>query len=110
MILPSAQRLHVEDNKAESKPAAVFIHGLGGASTSFQGIISAAGLQETHRVILIDWEGHGLSPLTGAALSLPALARSVCVVLDNLQVEKATLVAHSMGGVSHPYLRHSGAG
>jgi pimeloyl-ACP methyl ester carboxylesterase len=100
LTLSSGQRLHVEDNKAEGKPAVVFIHGLGGASTSFHAIIATTGLQQTHRVILIDWEGHGLSQLTGSALAVPALARSVFEVLNNLKVDKATIVGHSMGGVS----------
>lgn len=102
MTLPSGQKLHIEDNgfKATNDPL-IFIHGLGGASTSFFPLLKASGLDESRRVIMVDWEGHGLSPLTGSEeLTIEALARSYLDVMDMLNLEKAVVVGHSLGGVS----------
>jgi pimeloyl-ACP methyl ester carboxylesterase len=78
----------------------VFIHGLGGSSAAYYPLIKALSLPSDQQVINLDWEGHGLSPLSGAGLTVESLARSIVDVLSALKVDKAILVGHSFGGVS----------
>ena len=92
--------LHVEASGIASGPAIIFIHGLGGNSTNFAPLISAAQLGKSHKIITFDWEGHGLSPLSGAGINLEGIAESVKEVLDSVDSQQATVVGHSMGGVS----------
>lgn len=51
-----------------------------------------------HRVIALDLGGHGLSGTERDVWSFEVLARDVLAVLDELAVERAVLVGHSMGG------------
>lgn len=50
------------------------------------------------RVVTMDLPGHGISEVKGEKHSMEFLAESVVGVLDNLDVEKATIVGHSLGG------------
>ena len=81
-------------------PAVIFIHGLGGNSTNFIPVIRHAQLGETYKIITFDLEGFGLSPLSGKEVSTESYVDSVKAVLDQASVDKATVVGHSMGGVS----------
>ena len=93
------QRLYVLSAGSAGDPAMVFVHGIGGSSTSWQSVIgSFAG---THHVVAIDLPGHGRSDIpdpAGADYGVPALARAVLHALSRLGVERATLVGHSLGG------------
>lgn len=97
--LPSG-RLHVEVSGNPSGPTVIFIHGLGGNSTNYTPLIHAARLQDSHNVVTFDFEGHGLSPLTGEGLTVDGIVLSVKEVLEHVGAERAVVVGHSMGGVS----------
>ena len=77
-----------------------FIHGLGGAANSFAPLITASGAESTHRIILIDLPGHGLSQAAVLQFSIDQLASSIGGVLEHFGVTKTILIGHSMGGVS----------
>ncbi|BGP23060.1 alpha/beta hydrolase, epoxide hydrolase-like protein [Rhodotorula toruloides] len=92
--------LHVEVLNPEAQQTIVFIHGLGGASTNFAAVIQAAGLANKYRVVSFDFEGHGLSPLSGnGSTSVEGYVASVAEVLDSVGADKATVVGHSLGGL-----------
>ncbi len=59
---------------------------------------SGGALLEIHaRLILPDLRGHGKSPL-GQVNSIREMAEDVAVLLDMLDISRAILVGHSMGG------------
>ncbi|MEY4975994.1 MAG: 2-hydroxy-6-oxononadienedioate/2-hydroxy-6-oxononatrienedioate hydrolase [Pseudomonadota bacterium] len=90
-------RLHVRDSGPRDAPAVVLLHGFGSSLQTWDDW--AEGLSKTHRVIRLDLPGSGLSPPDPAhdysdARSLQMLL----ALLDELGVQRASLVGHSMGG------------
>ncbi len=55
-------------------------------------------LSNDYRVVAMDLPGHGISQVMGEKHSMSFLADTVVGVLDELEIEKATIVGHSMGG------------
>lgn len=91
--------------KGEGKPL-VMLHGLFGSGDNLGGLTRT--LSEDYQTISVDLRGHGRSPHLGA-ISYPIMANDVVRVMDNLGVEKAHVLGHSMGGktamqlaLSHP--------
>lgn len=78
-------------------PAVVLIHGFGGHTFSYRRNIPA--LSKHHRVIAVDLMGFGYSerPKEGD-YSLSAQARLVLGLMDELGIDSASVVGHSMGG------------
>ncbi len=58
----------------------------------------AAELSKKYRVIAIDLPGHGKSSVLEPVHTMDTMAESVKFVLDNLNIEQAAIVGHSMGG------------
>lgn len=50
------------------------------------------------RVILPDLRGHGRSPVGERTNTMEAMARDVAALLDQLEIERAVVAGHSMGG------------
>ncbi len=75
----------------------VMLHGLGATKASF--LPTLAALAPSYRAIAIDLPGFGDSdkPLS-APYHPPYFARAVCALLDALELERAHVVGHSMGG------------
>jgi len=74
----------------------VLIHGFGGDLNNWLFIQPA--LSERHRVIALDLPGHGGSTKEVGAGDPATLAASVLGVLNAIDVPKAHLVGHSLGG------------
>ena len=55
-------------------------------------------LSEHCRVITPDLRGHGQSPVTTGTYEMELLARDVFALLDSLNIKKAAIMGHSMGG------------
>ncbi|AUC74895.1 alpha/beta hydrolase [Olleya sp. Bg11-27] len=55
-------------------------------------------LEKTHQVITIDLLGHGLTDCLGYVHTMQDLAEAVNAVLVNLNIDKTTLIGHSLGG------------
>ncbi len=55
-------------------------------------------LSKEYRVVAMDLPGHGISQVMGPIHTMEFLADTVVGVLDELEIEKATVVGHSMGG------------
>ena len=92
-------RLHVEVSGKVDGEAIVFIHGLGGNLNFFKPAVQGTALESTHKLVFFDWSGHGLSPVE-QPITVESLAQDLGAVLDKADVTSATIVAHSMGGVS----------
>ncbi len=74
----------------------VFIHGFPFDHTIWEPLVPL--LSEHARMILPDLRGFGHSPVTEGAYSMRLLAEDIARLLDRLEIEKAVLVGHSMGG------------
>ena len=55
-------------------------------------------LTPDYRVVAMDIPGHGISQVMGEVHTMEFLATTVAGVLDELEIAKATIVGHSMGG------------
>lgn len=73
----------------------ILLHGLFGNLDNL-GIL-ARDLNHQHNVIKVDLRNHGLSP-RAADMTYQAMAQDLCSLLDDLQIEKAIIIGHSMGG------------
>ncbi|KAL2833828.1 hypothetical protein BDW59DRAFT_179483 [Aspergillus cavernicola] len=78
----------------------VFIHGLGASLEYYWPLIQAAKLQETHRIILYDLDGHGLTPAHASTTStLQTYAADLALLLSTKNIPSATLIGWSLGGL-----------
>lgn len=77
-------------------PALVFLHGFLGNKKLFKPL--AKRFSSSHKVILIDLAGHGQSNSLAYIHSMEMMAEMVKAILDHLNIRKATLLGHSMGG------------
>ncbi|MEM1313706.1 MAG: alpha/beta fold hydrolase [Pseudomonadota bacterium] len=91
-------RLHYVESGPQDAPAVVLIHGLGGQLQHFDYGV-AEGLASEFRVIAVDRPGCGWSDRDGAGQApIGEQGRMIGALLDELGVEKPTLVGHSLGG------------
>lgn len=74
----------------------VFLHGFPLNRTIWHPLIPL--LKEQARLILPDLRGFGESPVTDGVYSMRLLAEDVLQLLNRLEMERVTLVGHSMGG------------
>ncbi|HEY8617706.1 alpha/beta hydrolase [Phenylobacterium sp.] len=92
-------RLHVLE--AGQGPAVVLLHGATGSAEANYvrtGILQA--LAARHRVIALDWRGHGESqrPHSPRRYAADRFPRDVLEVMDQLGVERAHVAGYSLGG------------
>jgi pimeloyl-ACP methyl ester carboxylesterase len=89
--------VHVRVDGPAGAPAVVLIHGLSGSTRWWDPVVPA--LAASYRVVRVDLLGFGRSakPATNA-YSMEDQARRIGVVLDDLRIRHAVVVAHSMGG------------
>ena len=78
-------------------PVIVLIHGLGADSTRWQANIDV--LAKTNRVIAIDLLGFGRSDKPDVAYRMQLYVSQIAEVLHARDIEKATLIGNSMGGL-----------
>ena len=98
--LSNGKSLHIE-TYGSGDQAIVFVHGLGGSTTFYHPLLSSLSLKDskTHKSILYDLEGHGLSPTSAqSVISIQSYADDISSLLSQLSVTRPiVLVAHSMG-------------
>lgn len=90
-------RLHLRDSGPRDAPAVLLLHGFGGSLHTWDAW--ARGLESSHRVLRFDQPGAGLSApdRLGAYTDERGIA-VVAALLDQLGLQRASLVGHSMGG------------
>lgn len=76
-------------------PVTVLIHGLGGFAESWRG--TRAALESHSRIIALDLPGFGQSSKPRRGYTLPFFAKAVEGLLEELGIERARLVGHSLG-------------
>jgi pimeloyl-ACP methyl ester carboxylesterase len=79
-----------------SGPVVLFIHGILGSQRQWAHLVDK--MDDEHRVLAPDLFGHGESAKPLGDYSLSAHAAALRDLLDHLQVERVTLVGHSLGG------------
>ena len=99
-VAPALTLRVVEAHGTHSGPAALFIHGWGCSAFVWRRnlpVLAAEGV----RALAIDLPGHGLSdkPLGVEYYTPDAMADAVLATLDALGLDRAALVAHSLGAV-----------
>jgi pimeloyl-ACP methyl ester carboxylesterase len=93
--------------QAGEGPPVVMLHGLGGTKVSF--LPTQAALAPSHRTIAVDLPGFGDSDKPVGSYDAKFFARWVVGLLDELEIDRAHVIGHSMGGrvaielgMSHP--------
>lgn len=96
----SGKKIHYTDLKPEGKDVLetfIFMHGLGSSQNYYHAVVQR--LQANgFRCIIFDNTGAGRSPYSGGQPSIESLGDDVIGILDALEVSKAVVVGHSMGG------------
>jgi pimeloyl-ACP methyl ester carboxylesterase len=82
--------------RAGHGPPVLLLHGIGDSSGTWAGLIPL--LAEHFTVVAPDLLGHGRSDRPRADYSVPAYACGMRDLLALLDIERATLVGHSLGG------------
>src|SRR6201992_805407 len=81
---------------AGSGPVILLIHGIGDNSTTWETVQST--LAQRFTVIAVDLLGHGESDKPRACYSIAAYANGMRDLLSVLDIERVTVVGHSLGG------------
>jgi 3-oxoadipate enol-lactonase len=76
--------------------AVVLLHGFCGSSQYWHK--TAPILSEHYRIIVPDLRGHGESSIPEGTYTMETMADDIAGLLDTLQIEKAVLLGHSLGG------------
>lgn len=79
-------------------PAIVFAHGRGGNHLSWWRQVAA--FQGDHRCVTFDQRGWGLTKGPAGAPNPATVSADLLALLDHLEIDRAVLVAQSMGGIS----------
>src|SRR4029453_10591271 len=82
--------------RAGSGPALLLLHGIGNNCQTWAEVIDR--LAENHTVIAPDLLGHGASDKPRGDYSIAAYANGMRDLLSVLDIERATVVGHSLGG------------
>jgi pimeloyl-ACP methyl ester carboxylesterase len=85
--------LHQPQNE---KVPILMIHGLGSSQNYWMPVI--AKISPKFRCIALDSYGAGRSKSNGEKVTLDGLAEDAVALLDSLEIEKAVVAGHSMGG------------
>ena len=80
-------------------PTVVLAHCWTGLRT-FWAEVAGRLVDEGHRVVVYDQRGHGASTLGDTEPSIPNLGDDLRLVLESVDARDATLVGHSMGGMT----------
>lgn len=91
---PHAVKLHFED-RGKGLPV-VLLHGFPFDHHIWDSQIDA--LSDSFRIIAPDLRGHGQSPAPRGVYDMDTMAADVTALLDDLGIEQAVWVGHSMGG------------
>lgn len=90
-------------NAQDGQPPVLFLHGALGVRGQFDALRKSF---PDRSQIAVDFASHGESSVTHGAASAERLAGDVLALLDALQVERADIIGHSMGGYVGMVMAH----
>ena len=97
MTLKNGSTAHIRDEGNPDGETLVLMHGFGMSLHIWEKWIALLG--DDYRLVSFDWPGQGLSsPVTNDKYDFLALTNYLNDILASLNIEKAVLVGHSIGG------------
>ena len=87
--------MHVVVDGPADSPALLLIHGSAGSTAWWDPTVPE--LAEVFRVVRVDLLGHGCSTSPPGGYDIPTQAQRVGAALEHLDIDRATVVGHSMG-------------
>lgn len=90
------QNSNIHYNVYGKGPAVILLHGFLESSTIWEPLIPL--ISDKHTVITMDFPGLGKSDPLDEIHTMRMMAKVVDVLLQELNIDKATLIGHSMGG------------
>lgn len=90
------QLFYTDNGDDRSHPPLILLHGNGSNSSSF--FYVADHFKKTRRVITLDSRGHGHTPMGDKPFTLVQIAEDIKDFMDDMGIEKATLIGSSDGG------------
>jgi len=88
-------RLYYERHGDAGRPV-LLLHGWGGKCESFRPVIRD--FQSEYRLIAVDFPGHGRSSEPPSPWSVTEYARLIAALMENLGIDNADIIGHSLGG------------
>lgn len=85
------------DDEGSGQPALVFLHPWSGDRSLFRPQVDH--FSSDHRCVSVDFRGHGESDRPEAGYAMDELAGDVGWLCDELGIDRAGLIGHSMGGI-----------
>lgn len=89
-------KINYRDYGNQSGPAIVFLHGWGQNIAMMEPLANP--FQETHRLIILDLPGFGLSPEPDHAWTIFEYVEMIHSLIESLNISSPILVGHSFGG------------
>lgn len=90
------QNANIHYTKSGTGPAVILLHGFLESTTMWEPLVSR--IADKHTVIAIDFPGMGKSEPVAEVHTMTMMAEVVHALLQECNIDKATLIGHSMGG------------
>ncbi|XP_013103016.2 protein ABHD11 [Stomoxys calcitrans] len=90
-------------NTDDSRPPLIIMHGLFGLKQNWRAVGRALEAKTNRKIITVDARNHGDSPHTGEHSSIE-MAADVVHLMQQLNIDKASIMGHSMGGRTMMYM------
>lgn len=99
LTLPDGERVRIVEAGDPSAPPVLLLHGWGCSAFTWRHVTPSLAAEGWH-AIAIDLRGHGLSdrPADPSRYRIEAMIQQLRAIMDALGVERAPVIAHSMGG------------
>lgn len=95
-LTTDAATLHFEDDGDTDAPPVLLLHGITQNVSTWSWLVPH--LAEDHRVVRLDFRGHGRSGRTPGAYTFPGYVADAVAVCEKLLGRPAVIVGHSLGG------------
>ncbi|XP_043278544.1 protein ABHD11-like isoform X2 [Venturia canescens] len=105
MAFASYESTHGSEKTNVTKPTlapVIIMHGLFGSKNNWNTLAKVIHQRTNRKVIAVDARNHGESPHS-SLMSYPDMAEDVIKLLESLELGKAILIGHSMGGGTMMY-------
>jgi pimeloyl-ACP methyl ester carboxylesterase len=90
------QTLHYEDDGDPGAPPVLVLHGITQSTATWRWLVPH--LVADHRVVRLDFRGHGLSGRTPGAYAFPGYVADATAICEQVLQRPAVVVGHSLGG------------